>query len=225
MQPTQTPATANGYTPRYRQFPPQSIVWVQNPFDQDVDFQVADELNRPFVYTLPTHKVSELPGGSIATLGVKKLVDALMQNDPKAAVQIWDLPSRAKFEEKIIMRVKEAPSREEQVTPSGKIDLSVKTTAAEATPELPSASEIITDTAGEFPDLAPLPTPGNINNVTIGAVAAPPAPLPPSQPVAPPPLPVAAPPVAATAPQIDPDALAAVGALPAVGLDSAAGGE
>lgn len=196
MQPSTSAANANGYVPRFRQFSPQSIVWVQNPFDHDVDFQVADELNRPFVYTLPAHKVSELPGGSIATLGVKKLVDALMQNDAKAAVQIWDLPSRAKFEADIIMRIKEAPSREEQTTPNGKIDLSVKSQADE--PPVPGASEIITEASqmdDDFPGLAAVPPP-------VAAPALPPERAP-----------------------LAPAAATAVMGLPAVGIDSAAGGE
>ena len=150
------PNQANdGYTPRYRQFAPQSIVWVQNPFDHDVEFQVADELNRPFMYVLPSHKVSELPGGSVATLGVKKIVDELIQNSEKDTLSIWDLPIRAKYEEQVIVREKDAPSRTEQTTAGGTIDLSVKST--EVAKEEVSTKSSVKEKPEEFPDLKKVP--------------------------------------------------------------------
>lgn len=121
MQPN---TAADGYLPKWRIFHPQSTVRVQNTLDHDVTYQVADEQGRPMVYNLPAHKISELPGGAVATLGVKAIVDELIQNDEKAALSLYDLNTRAKFEEKILVSVKEAPMATAD-TQTGIVDLSV----------------------------------------------------------------------------------------------------
>lgn len=123
-QSTATPR-ADGFKPRYRHFHPLSRVWVQNPFDHDVVYQVADERNRPFKYRLPAGKVSELPGGAIATLGVKAIVDELIQNSKGDEMRMWDENVRAKHEADIILRLKETKEATDSVVP-GEIDLSVK---------------------------------------------------------------------------------------------------
>jgi hypothetical protein len=114
------------FAPRWRHFHPQSTVWVQNPFDYDVEFRVADEMNVQYLYKLPANKISELPGGLIATLGIKELVDQLIMNNKEDALRIWDKDIREKYEDQIIMRIKEAPLHE-RASEGGEIDLGVKT--------------------------------------------------------------------------------------------------
>jgi hypothetical protein len=100
----------DGYQSKWRVFHPQATVWVMNPFDHDVVFNVADEHNSPFQYRMPALKTSELPGGAVATLGVKAIVDELIQNDPKDIYSMWEVGVREKHEKKIILRVKDAPT-------------------------------------------------------------------------------------------------------------------
>lgn len=121
------PPSSDGYKPRYRHFHPQSTVWVQNVLDHDVVFQVADEQNRPFQYRLPAGKISELPGGSVATLGVKAIVNELIQNTKEDVLRIWDEDVRAKHEAAVIVRIKDAPARPAEATAEGIIDMSVRT--------------------------------------------------------------------------------------------------
>lgn len=97
------------FTPKWRHFPVQSTVWLHNPFDDDIVFAVADELNRQFKYRLEAHETSELPGGSIATLGVKKIVDRLIQNSTEDSAQMWNLKTRAKYEKQVIVGFRDAP--------------------------------------------------------------------------------------------------------------------
>lgn len=110
------------FQPKWRHFHPNSTVWVNNPLGHDVTFQVADEFNQPYTYRMKAGKTSELPGGPIATLGVKKLVDELIQNDPKDVFNQWDVNVRAKYEKDIILRIKEAPQNAERQK-AGEIDL------------------------------------------------------------------------------------------------------
>lgn len=150
MQPKAQTAqqSSSGWEPKWRHFHPLERVWVQNPFDHDVVFQVADEFNRPFKYKLPAKKVSELPGGAIATLGVKAIVDELIQNDDKDNMRMWDKNVRGKHENNIIMRLKEtSPIATNSATP-GEIDLSVKSSDA---PAVESTTETVPETA--FPGL------------------------------------------------------------------------
>lgn len=144
MQPT---SKADQFEPKWRHFHPQSTVWVQNPFDHDVIYQVADEQNVGYQYRLPANKVSELPGGMIATLGVKEIVDQLIMNDKSDALRIWDKEVRLKYEEKVILRVKDAPAQVASQSEGGEIDLSVtgegldltKPDAATKKPKAPEA--------------------------------------------------------------------------------------
>lgn len=112
----------NQFQPKWRHFHPQSTVWVQNILSHDVIFNVADEHNQQFTYKLPTGQVSELPGGAVATLGVKAIVDELIQNNKNDVLRIWDADVRQKYENDIILRIKEAPLKEER-TVSGEINL------------------------------------------------------------------------------------------------------
>ena len=106
MQPT---TKSDGFQTKWRTFHPQATVWVMNPFDHDVVFNVADERNTPFQYRMPAGKTSELPGGAVATLGVKAIVDEMIQKDPKDVFSMWEVGVREKYENQIILRVKEAP--------------------------------------------------------------------------------------------------------------------
>lgn len=121
MQPN---TAADGFQTKYRHFSPQARIRLQNPFDHDVIYQVADEQNRPMQYNLPAHRISELPGGSVATLGLKAIIDEMIQNDDKAALSLYDLNVRARFEEKVLVSVVEAPMVTAD-TQTGLIDLSV----------------------------------------------------------------------------------------------------
>lgn len=127
MQPTEPNGQrADGFRPKYRHFHPLDRVWVQNPFEHDVVYQVADEYNQPFTYRLPKGRVSELPGGAIATLGVKRIVDELIQNNGDTEVALmWDTNTRSKHEANIILRIKNTTPGTNPATP-GEVDLSVK---------------------------------------------------------------------------------------------------
>lgn len=160
MQPQPAPAT-NTYEPKWRHFHPLSRIWVQNPFEHDVVFQVADEYNRPFRYRLPAGKVSELPGGAIATLGVKAIVDELIQNSKPDEMRMWDKTVRAKYEAQIIMREKESTAQVGSVNP-GEIDLGVKSDVDSEPENEPVAVGGIDAFAGlNEPTLDPLPQADN----------------------------------------------------------------
>lgn len=124
MQPQASAQKADGLKQNYRIFHPQSTVWVQNPFDFDVTFQVADERNVPYNYRIKALSRAELPGGSVATLGVKAIIDQLIQANKKDILSIWDMAVRAKYEKDVILRVREAPNKVSKENPS-EIDLTV----------------------------------------------------------------------------------------------------
>lgn len=175
MQPQNSP---DGFKPRYTHFAPQAIVWVQNPFDHDVVYQVADELNRPFQYKLPAKKVSELPGGSVATLGVKRIVDELIQNGVdeqgrSEAFNLWEPTTRAKYEKQVVLRIKEAPSKAEQTSAAGEIDMSVKREAEVSPQENEELDEpVVPEATSEFPGLDSAPNPAVEAGVGYAADAA-----------------------------------------------------
>ena len=123
MQPQSS--NADQFTPKYRHFHPQSTVWVLNPFDHDVFFRVADESNNQSEFRIQAHERAELPGGSIATLGVKAIIDEMIQNDKDDVLRLHDASVRKKYEDKVILRVKEAPSAVTASSASGPIDLSI----------------------------------------------------------------------------------------------------
>lgn len=134
MQPQTAPngQRQDGFTPKYRHFPPTDRVWVKNPFEHDIVYQVADEYNRPFRYRLPCKDrngnlgcISELPGGAIATLGVKQIVDELIQNDSannENALLMWDARVRAKHEAEIIVKIASVAPKADASNP-GEINL------------------------------------------------------------------------------------------------------
>lgn len=138
---------ADAYAPKWRHFHPQATVWVHNPFDHDVVFQVADEHNNPYQYRMPAGKTSELPGGAVATLGVKAIVDEMIQNDPKDVYSVHEAGVRQKYEDKIILRIKEAPAIENRVH-RGEVNLSVSDDAIEDADD----SEQVKVDAPAFPD-------------------------------------------------------------------------
>lgn len=106
MQPK---TSGDAYKPKWRHFHPQSRVWLMNPFPHEVHFYVADESNVQYKYILPGNTTSELPGGMIATLGVKTIVDEMIQNNSQDVLRIWDEEVRKKYEDKVIKKYKEAP--------------------------------------------------------------------------------------------------------------------
>lgn len=101
---------ADAYAPKWRHFHPSATVWVHNPFDHDVLFDVADEHGVAYNYRMPAGKTSELPGGAVATLGVKAIVDQLIQNSRDDQYSMWEVGVRTKYEEQIIVRIKESPT-------------------------------------------------------------------------------------------------------------------
>lgn len=175
MQP-QSAQAADGFEPKYRHFHPNSRIWVQNPFDHDIVFQVADEKNNPFQYTMPAHAISELPGGAIATLGVKRIVDELIQNNKDDEMRMWDKGVRKKHEDAIIVRYKETSPR--NISPeTGVIDLSVKGGDMEeiATVEAPKEEEAFPGlNEGAKPKLAPLPeaVSKELDNIALNSLPA-----------------------------------------------------
>jgi len=146
---------SDGFKPKYTQFHPLTRVWLQNPFTHDVVFQVADEYNRPFKYRLPAGKMSELPGGAIATLGVKAVVDELIQSNKEDQMRMWDENVRKKHEKNIILRVKNTSPVANSSTP-GEVNLAVPSTEAPEESEAQAPQE----EQSTFADLnAPQPAP------------------------------------------------------------------
>lgn len=147
MNPNNQQQRADSFAPKWRHFHPQATVWVHNPLDHDVVFNVADEFNNPYQYRMRAGKTSELPGGAVATLGVKALVDELIQGDPKDVYSQWEAGVRQKWEDQIILRVKEAPASA-QPTNRGEVDL---TTSDDAVDEDDSSEQVNVDNAPAFP--------------------------------------------------------------------------
>jgi hypothetical protein len=114
------------FKPKWRHFPVNSTLYLLNPFKEDIEFQVADERNVPYVYQLKAGKVGELPGGPIATLGLKAVIDKMIGNSKEDHLSIWSLEVRAKYESQVIKKVKEAPKPDAAAGPQGVIDLSAK---------------------------------------------------------------------------------------------------
>lgn len=119
------------YESKWRTFSPQATVWVQNPLDHDVVYKVADEYNQQFEYVIPRGKVAELPGGKIAELGLKRIVDEIIQNSKEHA-RMYQKEYRSQVEDEVILRVKEAPAPKAGVVNTGPIDLSSGDINAEA---------------------------------------------------------------------------------------------
>jgi hypothetical protein len=138
----------DGFKPKWRHFHPQDVVWIKNPFDHDVIYQVADELNRPFQYKIPARATAELPGGAVATLGVKAIIDEMIQNAGSAeALRMHDAEVRASYEEKVIIKVRTAPTAKDASGPGGEINLGIKEKA------VPKDTEPVDEVEDEFPGL------------------------------------------------------------------------
>lgn len=120
------PQTASDqYAPKWRHFHPQSTVWILNPFDHEVIFHVADENNRKSSFRIGPRERAELPGGPIATLGVKAIIDELIQNSKEDILSLYVASVRKKYEEQVILRVKEAPAAVTTDPEKGTVDLSI----------------------------------------------------------------------------------------------------
>lgn len=144
------------YKPNWKHYHPYDTVWVQNPFDDKIEWDVAEDILPGGIpvkntYTIDPHAKAELPGGMIATLGVKIMVDRLMQ-EAGEDVQMWNLEKRAEYEEKIVLRVKSVTPPEAKKGESQAINLTQKETktTAKETPktEAPKVEP-------EFPQLDP----------------------------------------------------------------------
>lgn len=139
---------SDGFLPKWRHFHPQATIWVHNPFDHDVVFNVADEHNNPFSYRMPSGKTSELPGGAVATLGVKAIVDELIQSSEKDVFHMWEAAVRAKYEDQIILRIKEAPA---SATPQQTGEVNLEATAEDLEDDEDS-QQVEVDDKPVFPD-------------------------------------------------------------------------
>lgn len=155
----------DGFKPKYRHFPPTDRVWVKNPFQHDVVYQVADEYNRPFRYRLPCKDrngnlgcVSELPGGAIATLGVKAIVDELIQNSAEDNLLMWDERIRTKHEKQIIVQVRSTTPKADAEHP-GEVNLA---SSADELPPQPTEAPDVPEEAfpglNEEPETPPAPS-------------------------------------------------------------------
>ena len=164
MQPNE--ARNDQFTPKWRHFHPQAIVWVQNPLEHDVVFQAADELNRQWTYRMPSGKVAELPGGAIATLGVKRLVDELIQRDPKDVFNMWNADTRAKYEDQVIVRIKDAPADQNTMTETGEVNLA--TNSDEVADEQPEESTPEVEEETPFEEVDDEPTAEVVEEVNTG---------------------------------------------------------
>ena len=122
MQPQ---AQSDQFQPKWKHFHPQATVWVLNPFGHDVYFRVADENGIQSEFKIQANERAELPGGAIATLGVKTIIDEMIQNNKDDVLRLHDQNVRAKYEEKIILRIKEAPASVKAIGQEGPIDLSM----------------------------------------------------------------------------------------------------
>jgi hypothetical protein len=109
MRPESKRNRSDQFTPKWRHFHPQATLIMRNPFADDIVFRVADEHNIPYDYRLPGNKICELPGGAVATLGLKAVIDRMIGDEGKDLVRIWDPATRKRYEERVIVKVREAP--------------------------------------------------------------------------------------------------------------------
>lgn len=124
MRPESKRGRQDSYAPRWRHFHPQATLYLKNPFDEDIFFQVADEHNVPYTYKLAANARCELPGGTVATLGLKEIVDRMIGNSKTDAIRIWEPSVREHYEEQVILKVKEPPTSANGAGPGGVVDLS-----------------------------------------------------------------------------------------------------
>lgn len=133
MQPQN--AQADQFKPKWRHFHPQSTLWVLNPFDHDVVWKVADENNNQSEFRIQARERAELPGGAIATLGLKAIIDEMIQNNKDDVLRLHEVAVRAKYENDVILRVKEAPQSVTSNSNTGPIDLSIDVDANKDAPK------------------------------------------------------------------------------------------
>lgn len=138
------------FQPRWRHFHPQATLFLKNPFDDDITFQVADENNIPYSYRMPGRKVSELPGGAIATLGLKTIVDRMIGDKGEDLLRIWDQNVRKSYEDLVIVRERAAPQHAGKNGPSGPINLTAADEDLNADDERVTAETSVEEPA--FPD-------------------------------------------------------------------------
>lgn len=150
MQPN-TRQKKDPLAPKWRHFHPQAKLIMKNPFNEDIEFQVADEHNVPYTYRLPRGKVCELPGGAVATLGLKKVIDRLI-GENNEVVRTYEPSVRQKYEAQVIVKVIDPPQLKQRSGPDGPIDLAqAEEDAAESdAPEQTEDQEVQT-----FPDARP----------------------------------------------------------------------
>jgi hypothetical protein len=139
-QPTASQAYSSAYQPketktqyqaRYRHFHPQDVVTVRNPFDEELVWTVADDSGQQLEYILAANSVGELPGGLVATIGVRTIVDQLIQEasetDPGLYLNLYNPDIRAKYEEQIIMKFKPAPVTQAPQQPGDQVRVNLTT--------------------------------------------------------------------------------------------------
>lgn len=144
--------TNDGYQPNWTHFNPSDVVFVQNPFDHEVYWDVFDaERNRQVRYKIGPNERAELTGGLVHTLGVKALVDALIQQNGNK-LQMWDPVTRAKYEEQVIIKVKQSAATKARMSDDGdRLEVDVSSGRSEAKQEA-KTSKKLTDSTPEFPD-------------------------------------------------------------------------
>lgn len=146
---------SNDFVPKHRHFNPSDVVVIKNPFNKDVVWQVFDEeLKRPIRYKAPAGATVSLTGGLVHTLGLKTIVDEMIQQDGQILL-IWDPKTREAYESKVIVEVKESAATKARVNDDSgilEVDLSQKSPAGTSTPIEPPAAS-----APEFPDAQEFP--------------------------------------------------------------------
>lgn len=172
MQP-QSNTQADQFKPKWRHFHPQSTVWILNPFDHDVIWKVADENNNQSEFRVQARERAELPGGAIATLGLKAIIDEMIQNNKQDQLRLHDLGVRAGYEVSVILRVKEAPQATMSNSNEGPIDLSIGADA-----DKPASQEEQAKESAPFAEVPQNPkyvkttTPPPINNIVDASLGA-----------------------------------------------------
>jgi hypothetical protein len=146
MRPESKRNRSDSFTPKWRHFHPQSTLFMRNPFKEDIVFRVADEHDTPYTYRLPAGKICELPGGAVATLGLKEVVDKLISDKGTDVLRIFDPTTRKRYEEQVIVRVREAP-QEASGTVGGEVNL----VSSEEELEERDNTPVVTAEEQEFP--------------------------------------------------------------------------
>lgn len=164
------------FLPKWRHFHPGSTLILKNPFPEAIQFQVADEFNVPHQYVLPANAECELPGGAVATLGLKAIVDKMIGENGDDLIRIWSQPVRKKYEDKIIIDVIDPPELTRQ-NDQGVIDLGTKkqesagkssTKAKQEEPAFPAARRPAKPAPGTGQTFTPDPNLATIASQSVG---------------------------------------------------------